>query len=104
MITYKWKIESLRVNKKEGENANIVINAIWTCFGSDENKSAEVYGNTSFPTPDGDIINYNDLTEETVLNWIFENGVDKSEVENKISAEIEEQLNSETENKKLPWL
>ena len=102
MKTIKWIIDALRVNKNDNEN--IVVVAIWKCQATSETDCVEYYGNTTFPSPTGKIVEYKDITEEIALKWIFENGTNKSEVEEKTLEMLKEQEEKTEINKKLPWV
>ena len=46
---------------------------------------------------------YEDLTEEEVLDWVWENGVNKTSVENVVKQEINAQKTPPTVSPPLPW-
>jgi|TARA_S200002703_G_scaffold3145_2_gene4602 hypothetical protein len=69
----------------------------------DNKYAAGSYGSCSF-TPDpsaSDFVAYADLTESTVLGWVFAE-VNKSEIEASLTAQIAEQKNP-TEGEGVPW-
>jgi hypothetical protein len=47
-------------------------------------------------------VDYADLTQETVLGWIWANGVDKDAVEASLAAQIEAKKNPTTATG-VPW-
>lgn len=88
MITYNWKISTLDRRTSDG----FVTTAHWRCDGVDEEFAGSVYATCGWPegipeTP------YEDLTEETVLGWIWTSGVDKDAAEAAVAAQIESQRN-----------
>ena len=82
-ITYTWKIPTLDSNTADG----FVTTAHWTATAVDGEHSASVYATVSWAegTP---TIPYADLTEATVLGWVWES-VDKAATEASLAAQIE---------------
>ena len=69
----------------------------------DNTFAAQSYGSCGF-TPDpsaSDFVAYGDLTESTVLQWVFAE-VNKGEVEASLTAQIGEQKNP-TQGEGVPW-
>ena len=103
MTTINWIIESLLVRKVEGFNTDVVITADWRCNGSQETYSGTCYGSCSFAPPTGSFTKYEDLTQEQVLGWCYENGVDKTAIEANVTQQIENQINPPVVTLPLPW-
>ena len=101
MIT--WKVESMVVKPQEGSYTDCVVTATWRCTAVDGDYSASNYGSMGFASPGDDFIAYPDLTEDTVLGWIWANGVDKDEVEANVARELDAQVNPPVVAKPLPW-
>jgi len=104
MITILWLIERLLVKPTEGSNIDVVITADWRCNGSQDNYSGTCYGSCSFVPPSGSFTPYEDLTQEQVLQWCYENGVDKTAIEANVSLQIENQINPPVVTLPLPWV
>jgi hypothetical protein len=104
MITLSWIIERLLVKPTEGSETNVVITADWRCNGTDETYSGTCYGSCSFAPPSGEFTPYEDLTQEQVLNWCYENGVDKTAIEANVSQQINDQINPPVVTLPLPWV
>jgi hypothetical protein len=104
MITLSWIIERLLVRKVEGTYSDVVITADWRCNGSQDNYSGTCYGSASFQPPSGDFTPYEDLTQDQVLGWCYENGVDKSAIEANVTAQIQNQINPPVIAPPLPWV
>ena len=98
-----WKVESMIVKPVDGAYTDCVVTATWRCTAVDGDYSASNYGSMGFASPSGDFIAYPDLTEDTVLGWIWANGVDKAEVEANVARELDMQVNPPTVAKPLPW-
>ena len=88
MSTIVWNISQLDRQTSDG----FVTTAHWQATATDGNYCASVYSTCSWS--DGTAtIPYADLTKETVLGWIWANGVDKAAVEASLDAQIELQKN-----------
>ena len=76
-----WKISQLDRNTADG----FVTTAHWTCSGVDGDYSDSVYSTCGF---DGELtVPYNNLTEATVLGWVWEK-VDKAATEAAVTSKI----------------
>lgn len=81
-----WKIVQLDRKAADG----FVTTAHWTVFATDGEYSASSYSTCSF---DGELITpYEDLPEEQVLGWVWEQ-VNKEETEASLTSQIEAQKN-----------
>ena len=103
-MTILWLIERLLVKPVEGTLTDVVITADWRCNGSQDNYSGTCYGSCSFQPPSGSFTPYDDLTQEQVLGWCYENGVDKNAIEANVTAQIENQINPPVVVLPLPWV
>jgi len=92
-----WTITQLDRQTSNG----FVTTAHWTASAVDGDYSASTYSTSSWadgaPTTP-----YADLTQEEVLGWIWANGVDKTEVEASLQAQIDLQKNPVTATG-VPW-
>ena len=102
-MTILWLIERLLTKPVEGSETNVVITADWRCNGSQESFYGTCYGSCSFAPPSGSFTPYEDLTEAQVLDWCYENGVDKTAIEANVSLQIENQINPPVVALPLPW-
>ena len=111
-MTILWLIERLLVKPTEGTNTDVVITADWRCNGSQTTGSGDTektysgtcYGSCSFQPPSGSFTPYDDLTQEQVLQWCYENGVDKTAIEANVSLQIQNQINPPVITLPLPWV
>ena len=103
-MTILWLIERLLVKPTEGSLTDVVITADWRCNGSQDNYSGTCYGSCSFQPPTGSFTPYDQLTEAQVLDWCYENGVDKSAIEANVTAQIQNQINPPVIVLPLPWV
>ena len=103
-MTILWLIERLLVKPTEGSLTDVVITADWRCNGTDETYSGTCYGSCSFQPPTGSFTPYEDLTQDQVLQWCYENGVDKTAIEANVTLQIENQINPPVVVLPLPWV
>ena len=96
-MTTTWTISQLDRQTSDG----FVTTAHWQATAVDREHSASVYSTCSWSdgTP---TVAYADLTEATVLGWIWANGVDKDATEAALAAQIAEQKAPKTA-RGLPW-
>ena len=104
MPIISWLIERLLVKPTEGTLTDVVITADWRCNGTDETYSGTCYGSCSFQPPSGSFMPYPDLTQDQVLQWCYENGVDKTAIEANVTLQIENQINPPVVTLPLPWV
>jgi hypothetical protein len=103
MITLNWIIERLLVRPTEGSLTDVVITADWRCNGTDGTYSGTCYGSSSFQPPTENFTPYPDLTQDQVLGWCYENGVDKTAIEANVTQQINDQINPPIITPPLPW-
>jgi len=97
MITYTWKIEQCTHNTADG----FITNAAWRCNAQDGEYSATVYGSCGFQGDEPNVP-YPSVTEQDVLDWCFDNGVDQEAIEASCAQQIELQKNP-VQQSGLPW-
>ena len=96
MIT-TWKISQLDRNTSNG----FVTTAHWQATAVDGDYSASTYSTSSWA--DGTVNTpYADLTQATVLGWVWANGVDKTATEAALAQNIELQKNP-VQASGTPW-
>lgn len=100
---FTWIIEGMQTKPQEGGNTDVVCSAFWRCNGTFADTNGTAYGSCSFPPPDGDFTPYPSLTEAQVLQWCYENGVDKAAVEAAVDQQIKAQIAPPVVNLPLPW-
>lgn len=104
----KWLIEGLTVKKTYNQFNNCVVSVSWSC-STEKSGDSEIIcrkdGETFLPNPlDSDFIEFNNLTSDLVLDWMWQNGVDKQAIEFALIAEINSQkTSSEIVKLSPPW-
>ena len=97
MTTVNWTISTLDRNVATG----FVNVAHWQATAVDGEHAASIYSTCSWA--DGTVNTpYDQLTQETVLGWVWANGVDKTATEAALAAQIEAQKNPVTASG-TPW-
>ena len=110
-MNYEWKITGLKRKDIPSQGLdNIIVQTYWKKIGTDENgNTGEFNGATPFDLSDIDpnnFTNYEDLTEEIVIDWIKSVVVDTYEehVNAQIQKQIDEKVNPVIEEKNdFPW-
>ena len=96
-MTTQWNISQLDRKTADG----FVHTAHWTCNAVDGEHTASIYSTCSWA--DGTVNTpYSDLTQATVLGWVWANGVDKQATEDALAANIALQKNPVTATG-TPW-
>lgn len=111
-MNISWIIERLLVKPTEGSYTDVVITADWRCNGTETTGSGDTektysgtcYGSCSFAAPTGSFTPYNELTEQQVLDWCYQNGVDKTAIEANVTQQINNQINPPVVVLPLPWV
>jgi len=110
-MNISWIIERLLCKPVEGSLTDVVITADWRCNGTETTGSGDdaktysgtCYGSCSFAPPTENFTPYDQLTEQQVLDWCWENGVDKTAIEANVSLQIQNQINPPVVVLPLPW-
>lgn len=103
-MTTTWKIEALDVKPQDGDLTNVVITAHWRCNAEQDGKVASVYSTCSFQQPGEPFVPYEELTEEQVLEWCWDSGVDKDATEASAQQQLDTLLNPPVVQQPLPWV
>ncbi len=97
---YIWHIAQLERETADG----YVYTVHYTVDAEDGTYRSGAYGSINLERPNGDMIPFADLTEETVIGWVKENfGSEKlAEIEAALQAQIDEQR-APSKAQGLPW-
>ena len=96
-MTTTWTITQTNYETANG----FITTAHWTASAVDGDYTASIYSTCSF-APATPAIPYADVTEAEVLDWCWNNGVDKDATEAALAAQIEAQKNPVTAAG-VPW-
>jgi len=120
MTTIAWTIDWMETSTQVIDGySQVVLSAGWRCTGKDvipppagsaetvqpTTYTATNYGSASFPIPatGGSFTPYDQLTQQQVIGWCWDNGVDQTTVEASINSNIDAQLNPTEVQLPLPW-
>jgi hypothetical protein len=95
--TITWVIQQLDRQTSDG----FVTTAHWRANAVDGDYSASVYGTCGWSEGEP-VIPYDQLTQDTVLGWVWADGVDKDATEATLNAQIALQKNPVTATG-VPW-
>ena len=98
-----WIIEGMQCKPEEANLTNVVITAFWRCNGTNEEFNGTIYGSIGFTAPGDPFIPYEQLTQEQVLQWCWNSGINKEEIEVAVEQQIQNQINPPVINLPLPW-
>ena len=101
---YNWTVTAMDSYPTYESQTDCVMTAHWTCSGTDGTYNASVYTTTPIPYNSAETyIPYAQLTQEEVLAWIYENGVNKVTVEESVGQQLANLANPPVVTLPLPW-
>jgi hypothetical protein len=107
MTTIVWSVTAMDAYPQAQGQADVVFNVHFTCAGTqiEENKTyfASVYSTCQVEFTGGTYTPYDQLTQEQVLGWIWNSGVDKDVTEAAVQSQIDGQINPTVVTPPLPW-
>lgn len=98
-----WKIGLLSVKPSDGAHTDVVAACNWSCTASQSGKSAVIDGSLQFAQAGDPFVKFENLKESDVLQWCWDNGVDKQMVESKAVTGLQNVLSPPVVNKPVPW-
>ncbi len=100
-----WNISQLDCKPQEDGKTDVVVTAHWQATGTQDEYTAQVYGTASFTLEQGaGFTPYADLTQDQVLGWCWNSGVDKDATEANVATQLENQINPPIITPPLPWV
>ena len=112
--TYNWKIVDLTTQKNMGALNNVVVQCAWSVCGTYVEKTGENSQNTwehhiggvqLLPQPTQEnFVQYDNLTESQVLEWLWNGMVDKTQIENQLKQKLDESKSNSIGSAQLPWM
>ena len=104
MTEITWQIQWMQCYPEADGQTDVVFQVGWQCSGVDGEYNGSVYSTCSVPAPSGSaFIPYSQLTQDTVLGWIWANGVDQTATEAAVEQQIQNQINPPVVTPPLPW-
>ena len=106
-IEYNWTVEQLRCLPQSEGQTKVVTEVHWRCVGTKEQDgqthSSGEYGVCHFTYKGGDYIDYDRLTADDVLSWVWASDLEKTEIEARINLNIANLVNPPVVVHPLPW-
>jgi hypothetical protein len=104
----EWTVSAMDCKVSEDNLSDVVYQCHWRCSATevdgDKTYSASVYSTCSVPGPNpASFTDYNSLTKDQVLGWIWANGVDRAATEAAVQQQIYLQKNPVVVSPPLPW-
>ena len=106
--TFTWSINTLERELADGYvfTAHYSVNAVSSTLDPEgRNYSQGAYGSVGLERPEGDLIPFDDLTQDQVIGWVKEKlgGAEKvAEIEAALQARLDEVM-SPTKINGVPW-
>jgi len=106
--TFTWSINTLERELSDGYVfvAHYSVNAVSSTLDPEGNPYSQgAYGSVGLERPEGDLIPFESLDQETVIGWVIEKlgGTDKkAEIEAALQARLDEVM-SPTKINGVPW-
>jgi len=101
-----WTVQSMLIKPQEHGRQDVVSLVDWLASDTDGVNEACRGGQTEIATTSGPFTTYDQLTEQQVLEWVWQQiGEDsKAAVEADLAAQILEMQNPSTAQLPLPWV
>jgi hypothetical protein len=104
MTTFTWSIVQMDCYPEIDGQQKVVFNAHWICQGNDGEISSKIYSTQVIAADSQKAFTpYEQLTEEKVLEWVWQSGVDKLVIENAVQQQIQNQITPSIVAPQLPW-
>lgn len=73
-VQFSWEITSIKC-ADEGAFVDVIKEIDWSCTATDGDKSLTINGTKRLSSASENFIQYEDITLEQSLNWVWENGL-----------------------------
>lgn len=100
---FTWIIEQMQCIAEQDGHSDVVVTANWRCNGVLENTYGTIYGTCEFTYTGTSFIPYNELTQDEVLGWCWNNGVDKEATQLGVDKLIQNQIAPAIITLPNPW-
>jgi hypothetical protein len=102
--TYNWIVEYMNCYPQSEGQTDVVFTVGWRCNATDGKYDATQYGTVSVTYEPGEPYTpYAQLTQDQVLGWVWENGVNKDATQSALDTNIANQVNPPVVTPPLPW-
>jgi hypothetical protein len=105
---FNWTITKMQCFAQEDGHTDVVVVASWTCNGTsvvgDKTYTSDYSGSASFSLdPSVPFTPFDQLTQEQVLGWVWQNPDLQSVVEANVQVQLDRQINPPIVTPPLPW-
>jgi hypothetical protein len=107
MVTITWKIDNIEVKPEDEDLTDVVCMVSWRVYAEESDTIVSNYGTVEIPPAEEEtFIAFEDLDEETVIEWVHSvMGDEKVEtLENSVESQLIAILIPAVVSKPLPWL
>lgn len=104
MTIFTWSVLSMRCYPEKDGATDVVFNVRWMCEGKQDEFVARTSGALNIPVSTDNFMPYDQLVQEQVLGWVWDNGVSKSESESFVQGQIEQMIAPSVVVPPLPWV
>ena len=87
----------------ESGKPDVVVTVKFSCSASADGQTATYNGNVGFDAPGDPFVPYASLTEAQVLQWVWDYGFNKDQIEANVLVDLAVLINPPVVNKPLPW-
>ena len=105
--TTTWSIQWMQTSTQEINGfSEVVLTVGWNLEGTDGTYTSNIYNTATLTPPqagDPDFTPYANLTQEQVLGWVWESGVDKTAAEEAVTQQVANLANPPVVTPPLPW-
>lgn len=111
MSTITWKITNLQCSPRIYAYNNVVIIANWMCSITDQQNNKPVTANVEgfctipfiMPEDEGSFTEFESLTEQQIIEWCWNSGINKDLVEEEASNKLNAIIAPQIITLDLPW-
>lgn len=97
MTTFAWQIDNMTRISADG----FVVSVLYSVVATEGQFTASTFGTTGYEQTAGSFIPYDQLTEDIVLQWVYES-VGKQKIEDYLQTQLDVKINPVVQNG-LPW-
>jgi len=108
MTTFTWTVTKMDSVAQVDGQTDMVVTVYWTCTGTEDvvgfTYTSAYSDSTPIPyVPEDPWVDYVNLTPDDALNWCWEHGVNKVQIEGVVQGMIDSTPKPPVETKPLPW-
>ena len=103
-----WKVESIRCIPQVDEYDDVVYDIAWRTYATEGDHSTSVYGTVTVSFDPDEVVEftpYEELTEEQVLDWVFDSLGEEGKlaIEENVENALLDMITPKIVTNPLPW-